>query len=246
MRKITLLITIACLAAGTGSAQAGRFPDALSYRYYVSGKFAGTSSFTCEEKDKVYAFNSKSHIEIDGFVTHNLECYTEYDKETLRPIYYSYRGEKGGQKISGSIDFTETSIKGDLEYEGAAMPSSQKPQGQIILFENYVMEHHLVLLATLADADEPLNRFFLFFPSDFNQAGSQALIESEIELPVKPKPAVCRQYRIQIKSSGEFFGFFDTKSQAAVYMDYPSAATEAFLDSAYPENPATKYEPVEQ
>jgi hypothetical protein len=243
MRKITLLI-IAGLALGAGSADAGRFPEAATYRYYVSGKFAGTSAFTYEEKEQVHAFNSKSDIEIEGLAQH-LECYTEYDKETLRPLFYSYRGTKNDVEILGTIDFTDEEIKGDLEYDGTSMPSKQATQGDIIIFENYVMEHQLVMLAKLADLDKPLHRFFLFFPSDFTQVGSLALIESEIELPVKPAPAVCKHYRIQIKSSGEFFGFFDPKRQLAVYMDFPTAQTESFLDSAYPENPETKYAKVE-
>jgi hypothetical protein len=241
MRKISLLLFLGLIVV-CGTAEAGRFPSRLVYLFYAHGQYVGRCVVEAEEKADVYEFKSSSEVRIGIFVQ-SMECFTEFNKETLAPKYYSYRGEKVGQKMSGVIEFTEETIKGDLEFNGAPIPSEQATKGQIILYENYVMDHQTMMLATLAASGEPYVRFHTFSPSDFVQAQTVALVESEVELPLKPKPSVCTKWAISLQSADPYFGYFDPERQVAVYMDYPLSGVEIFLESAWGENPPTHYTP---
>lgn len=243
MRKITLLLGLLGLAAGLAarSPRAEVFPEELVYRYYVRGHYAGRCVIESVEKEETFSFNSKSEVQT-AQLPQTLECYSEFDRETLAPRYYSYRGTKGGSAISGAMDFTPTLVKGTVEINDDAFPSKLDLKDQTILFENYVMEHQTIMLATLARSSEPFIRFSLFFPSDFTSASCVAMIESEVELPLRPKPTVCQKFSITIQSSDTFYGYFDPDRRLAVYMDYPASAVEIFLESAWGDNPPQKYE----
>lgn len=239
MRKMTLLAAVLTGAFTVGTADAGRFPEKLTYRYYTSGAFAGTSVIESAETATAYTFKSKSNITIGDF-TQNLECYTEYDKNTLSPTYYSYKGTKAGQEIAGTINFSDKAIEGQLELDGIHMPSKQAPRSAIAIFENYVPEHALIMFAGFTQSKDLLIHFHSFFPSDFLQAATTATIESEVALELQ-QPTICKKYQVLMESAAPFFGYFDEKNQTLTYMDFPGASTEAFLESAWGKNPETKY-----
>lgn len=239
MRKIALLLGFTATMAAV-TARAEGFPKELVYRFYAGGQYLGKCEIKSGEKDGAYTFDSRSEMR-NGEFYQNLECYSEFDKETLAPRYYSYHGTKAGAKVGGSLDFTPGQISGDIEVNGDSFPSKLAVGDHIVLFENYVLEHQTILLATLARSSDPLMRFSIFFPSDFTPAPCVAMVESDVELPLRPKPTVCRKYSVTIQPSETFYGYFDPEQQVAVYMDYPRSSIEIFLESAWGDNPPLKY-----
>lgn len=238
MRR-SLLIIAGLLAVGAGASQAGMFPAELTYRIYVYGEFAGEEVIKISETEDVLLFNSHSQLTFEEFSL-DLHTRTEVSRDDFSPRYFSYEGIRAGQKVSGTISFDGDSISGDFQVEDAAFPSGKKLAGRKLIFENYIIEHQLLLLNVAAESDELINRVQLFFPVDFTSASCASLIESEVEIDTVPR-RVCTKYRFTIASGSTFYGYLDAKRKLAVYMDFPDTNTEVFLKGAFADEPLTKY-----
>jgi hypothetical protein len=248
MRKFALSVslTLAAFLGFAATAQAGRFPtEKLTYVYYIKGQKAGTCSVEFEEKAKAYATHSKTSVRTGPF-KQELDCYTEWDKESLVPLYYSFKGTAGGKEVSGTIEFTDYEAVGDMNLGGTPVPSRRRFMGNFVIFENYVASHAAVLFASVAEKAD-FTRFELFFPMEFGKAPAVAQFISELEVNVKPKPVVCKKLHLTIQRSADtFLALFDEASQRLLYIDFPAAETEVFLESAYGKNPPMKYEPEDE
>ncbi len=238
MRRITpIAFGLVMLAAVT--ARPGMFPPEITYRIYIYGELAGKDVVKITEKGDAVVFESHCKVEMDDFVL-DLRCRTVVGRSDLRPRAFSYKGLRNGMQVSGSVRFDGESVTADHVAAGTEFSTQKKIAGKVVLFENYMIEHQLLLLNTVARSDEPFQRFNLFFPIDFNLGSVLALLESEVEIDTVPR-TVCKKYHFEIDHGDGFYGYLDPKRNLVVYMDFPATGTEIFLEGAFDGAPATKY-----
>ena len=238
MRRVTLIaFGFVMLAAVT--ARPGMFPPEITYRIYIYGELAGKNVVKITDEGDAVVFESHSKVEIDDFAL-DLRCRTVVGRSDLRPRAFSYEGLRNGMEVSGSVRFDGESVTADHVAAGTEYSTKKNVEGKVALFENYMIEHQLLLLNTVARSDEPYQRFKLFFPIDFNPGSVLALLESEVELDTTPR-SVCKKYHFEIERGSAFYGYIDLKRNLVVYMDFPATSTEIFLESAFTDTPGTKY-----
>lgn len=238
MRRATL-IAFGFVMLSAVTARPGMFPSAMTYRIYIYGELAGTDMVKITEKGDAVIFESHSKVEMDDFAL-DLRCRTVVARNDLRPRAFSYEGQRNGMQVSGSVRFDGESVTADHVAEGTEFSTKKNVEGLVVVFENYMIEHQLLLLNTVVRSKEPFQRFKLFFPIDFNPGSILALLESEVEIDTTPR-SVCKKYHFEIERGSPFYGYLDTKRNLLVYMDFPATNTEIFLEGSFDGAPVTKY-----
>jgi hypothetical protein len=238
-RLIITAFFIVCLAfAGSLSAE---LPSKATYLFYIQGGYAGKCDIVFGEDGDLLVFESTTVVDWDDYKL-NLTSRTKIEKETLRPRSFEYKGVRLGQEISGTVWVNGDSISANNAVDGDNFPSGGRMVGPTYFFENYVSDHQIVIAWAMDKANEPFLRFTIFLPSEFMSLASVSTLDSEIELPTSPAPSICKKYAIAMKNSTPYFTYYDPKRRIPVYMDFPSASTEVFLESAYGDKPVAKYE----
>jgi hypothetical protein len=238
MRTVVLAVFVAVLAATL--AHAGSMPSELTYSFYIQGVYAGKDVIKVTEKANTYVFESRSNLTYEEF-TQKMEFETIVDKKTFALVSCQYKGNKMGLEIEGNIAVDGKTVVGTLVENGAEFPSRKSIGAFLILFQNYIASHQVILVNAIAAAEGPALQFEMFYPSDFAKNGSIGGAESEIELPTQPRGTVCTKYAITSQGSTPFYGYYDPERRVPIYLDFPQTNTEVFLQSAFGENPRTRY-----
>ena len=220
--------------------QAEKLPDSATYLYYIQGKYAGKSTFDLTEDKDIYVFTSTSDIEF-GDYSQTFTARTEIEKETLKLRFFKYEGKRTKQTLSGTIWAEGDSISADNAIDGNHYPSGSKLTAPTFLFQDYFSEHQIIMLWAISRAKDTFMRFSILLPSDFMMMPTVATIDSEIELSTGSSAVVCKKYGVSIQNSGVYFLYLDPKQGIPVYMDFPGTQAEGFLESAFGDNPPTKY-----
>lgn len=227
------------LAVCWGPALAVDYEETLTYQIYIYGEHAGTCQIKPIVSPDRIVFETESEVRFEEFVQ-DLKCQTEVDPETFFTRRFVYEGESAGKQVSGSVWVSGDSILGDLYENGINFPSSRLTALPTVMFENYILDHPLCLFSALAASSEPYVRFLLFYPSSFSGTTATGLLESEIELQATSPPTVCEKYVVEVSNGAPFGAYFDRNRGAPIYLDFPGANTEVFLESAF-EEIITKY-----
>ena len=228
--------------AWAGSSPAVDFPAKATYLFFIQGTPAGRSDIECAAEGGAYVFRSTSNV-FRGEFADTMFCRTEFDKKTLRPRLFQYKGVVSSEKVSGTIR-----VEGDSAFsrtETGGNPFSVRV-GWVepkLLFQNFVPEHLVVLSRFLTASDALVRRFTILFPADMMFVPGVGEVASELELATRPSPTICKKFGIAFQSSLPFFMYVDLKRDIPVYMDFPGVQTEMFLQSAFGDHPATKYAP---
>ncbi len=238
MRRITVIMW-GILVVVAATARPATFPPEVTYRIYVSGELAGKNVIKITEKGDALVFEGHTTMDWDEFQL-DLRCRTEVAADDLELRSFSYEGRRGGTNVSGTVWVDGDSITGDLVFGDEHYPSSKNLSGLKVFFENYMVEHQVLLLNMVAASEELYQRVSVFFPIDFIASPCLALVESEVEVATTP-PSVCRKYHFTIQQGSAFYGYFDPKRKLPVYMDFPASNTEIFLEGAFDDSPLTKY-----
>ncbi|MEJ2719870.1 MAG: hypothetical protein P8181_01840 [bacterium] len=238
LRSIAIILTIVCLSFSSSSS--ADLPAKATYLFYIQGEYAGKCDIDVNEDGGLLVFRSASVLSWDDFKL-DLHTRTKVDKETLQPRYYEYDGTRTGQKISGTVRADGDSLSGVNVLDGNSFPSGMRLTGPTYLFDNYVSDHQIIIARAIDRSDEPFLRFTIVLPSEFLPLPTVGTLVSEIELPTNPKPSVCKKFAVAMKNSAPYFLYLDPKLGIPLYMDFPSATTEVFLESAFGGKPVTKY-----
>jgi len=239
MSKTILTVLLIVCFSGIAS-HSTELPSSATYVFYIQGEYAGKCAIDLAEDGDLVVFKSTTDIHFDDYKL-ALTSRTEIEKGTLRPRFFEYEGVRMGKKISGTTWSEGDSIAADNAIDGEHFPSGARFDGAVYLFENYVSEHQIVLAWAIDKSKEPFMRFNVLLPSEFITLPSLATLDSEIELPTAPNPTVCKKYGVAMKNSGPYYTYYDPKRRMPVYMDFPSANTEVFLEGTYEGTPQTKY-----
>lgn len=243
MRRIVLCASAALLLA-CGTAFSAEFPAKATYLFFIQGAYAGRSEIKCIQADGAYVFGSTSNV-VHGEFSETLSCRTEFDKKTLRPRLFQYKGVLSGDSLSGTIRVDGDSAFSNLKIGANSFAVRVPWADPKLFFQNYVPEHLIVLAHHLAASEALAQRFTILFPSDMMFVPGAAEVASEVELATRPSPVVCKKILVAFQSSLPFYLYVDRKRNLPVYMDFPGVQTEMFLQSAYGDHPGTKYAPPE-
>lgn len=243
MRKFALLsVTAAIAALLSGRAAADPIPEEYNYIIYVEGSRAGTCHVTARPTKDSWLLESA--VKLDHGEYHlDLQCKSEFDKQKYTPIYFSYEGEKISNEVSGTVWVDGDSVVGDIVIDGNHFPSGKLLTSTTVFLENYAVEHQGMMLNVVDNAGGLYLRYDALMCSDFMTAPTVAVLESEVELPTRDRPRVCKKYQITMQNSTPYIAYLDLDDRIAVYMDFPGMSTEIFLEAAYGHDPGTKYQP---
>jgi len=223
---------------------AGKHPESATYLYYIKGKYIGKSSFTISEDKEIFIFESRSDISLDDY-KHSYTARTEVEKETLKPRFFKYEGTEVKDEVSGTLWVEGDSVSADNAIGEDHFPSGSRLNGPTYLFQDYFAEHQVIILWAVSRAEELIYRFNVLLPTDFLTMPAASTIDSEIELATPNGDIVCKKYGVAIQNSSAYFMYLDPKQDIPVYMDFEGLQAEAFLQSAFGENPQTKYTDAE-
>jgi hypothetical protein len=239
MYKVILAVLV-IVSSSLGAAVSAELPSKVTYVFYIQGEHAGKCAIDISEDGDRLLFKSVTQLKFDDYDL-DLTAHTEIEKATLRLQFYKYEGVRMGTKVSGTLWADGDSLAADNAKDGEHFRSGARMEGPVYLFENYVSDHQIVITWAIDQAEEPFSRFTILLPSEFMALASVSTLDSEIEYPTTPKPSVCKKYGISMKNSGAYFTYYDPKRKIPVYMDFPSAMTEVFLEGTFDGKPQTKY-----
>jgi len=239
MLKMIVSVVLIAIFSMVASSSA-QLPSKATYVFYIQGEYAGKCAIEMGTDGDRLVFDSATQIDYEDY-TLDLTSRTEVEKESLALCFYKYEGVRMGQKISGTVWADGDSLSADNAVNGEHFPSGKRLEGAVYLFDNYVSEHQIIMAWAADRSKEPFLRFTALIPSEFMMLPTMATTESEIELQTSPKPTVCKKFGVAMKNSGAYFTYYDSKRKIPVYMDFPAATTEVFLEGTFKEKPQTKY-----
>jgi hypothetical protein len=239
MKRFAIL-ALALLAAGSLPVRSADLPAKITYLFFVQGKPSGRSEIAVTLKDGAYTLSSSQEIAFAEY-HQKLSCRTELDGRTLRARSFHFEGVRQGDAVSGTVRAEGDSARGTFESKGTPYTGKAAWTDASFFFENYVPEHLMLLGRQVAASTRPQTKFTVVFPSDMIALPGAAEEDSEIELPAKPKPIVCKKYAVGFQNSSPFFLFVDPDRGIPVYMVFPATQTEVFLVDAFGEKPKTNY-----
>jgi hypothetical protein len=234
---LSLLVIVSC---SLGAAVSAELPSKATYVFYIQGEYAGKCAMDINEDGDLLIFESTTQLKFDDFDL-DLTARTEIEKATLRLHFYKYDGIRMGKTVSGTLWSDGDSLSADNVMDGEHFQSGARMEGPVYLFDNYVSEHQIIMTWAIDQAKEPFLRFTVLLPSEFMTFATVSALDSEIEYPTTPKPSVCKKYGISMKNSGAYYTYYDPKRKIPVYLDFPSAMTEVFLEGTFDGKPQTKY-----
>jgi hypothetical protein len=242
-RRILEIAAVATiLSVGARGAGSADLPSKATYFYFVDGKSAGRSEIRTVVNGGITVVTSTSEIAYPGF-KQTLACRTEYDRATGQAKVFKYEGFRDDQTMSGTVSMGAGEAEGQLEANGAPYSGKAAWDPPTYLFQDYVPDHLMAMGRDLLAFEKSSVRFSLLFPASMVLHEATATHESEIELPVRPRPVVCRKVGIRFKNAAPFYVYVDIKRAIPVYLEFPAVRTEVFLQDTWGDKPMTKYAP---
>ena len=240
---LTTIVCAAALAASAatpGLSRAADFPAKATYLFYIQGVPSGRSDIECTTERGAYIFRSTS-ILTNGQLADTLSCRTEFDQKTLRPRFFEYSGRLSGESASGTVTVQGDSAFSQTVRAGTPMAVRLKWTDPTLIFQNFVPEHLIVVSRFLAASKVLAGRFTILFPADMMFVPGAYEVSSEVELPTRPTPSICKKFGIAPQSSFPFYMYVEKKSSLPVYLEFPGVQAEMFLRSAFGDNPQPKF-----
>ncbi len=240
MSKYLLIVLVIVLAATT-VASAQKLPPSFSYTIYVRGQPAGKSATTVKETADSYILESHTIVEFGEFEL-ELKTRTEADKETFIVRDFYFKGTRMQSQIEGEVTIDGKSVSGQITENGLASPVDKvSDQPQIIVFENYVIAHEILLArAFVASGSDPA-RFGMYLPSVTVITRADVTKGSELSIESETQEAICDKILVSIQNSSTFASYYDPQRGLPVYLAFPATLTEVFLDDFFKDQPVTRY-----
>ena len=239
MKRI-ILISVAILSAAVAEVLAGKLPSEFTYIIYVRGKDVGRSTTKVVETAETYVFESQTEVAIDQFSL-DLNTRTEIDKKTSLPVRFTYKGTKQQQAVEG-----ETTIEGNeatchVGLDGEQFTSSRVSQFPLLLLEDYVMAHEVVIARAFWESGEDPAQFGLVIPSASNLTSVRISKSSELAFESENKEAYCVKFIVSLTNGSPFASYYDPERGLPVYLAFPASSTEVFLDEFFDGQPLSRY-----
>jgi hypothetical protein len=113
------------------------------------------------------------------------------------------------------------------------------PQPRSLLFEDWVMEHEILLALTQAASPNKSDNYGLVFTSSFSPAEVTAGYTGDVLVEAGSQSLTARKLVVIIRGAQPFESHVDPVRGVPVYIRFPQSLTEIFLDEVFGENPVT-------
>ncbi|HEX6791058.1 MAG TPA: hypothetical protein VF247_07085 [Candidatus Krumholzibacteria bacterium] len=231
----------ALVALGLAPGAAHALPKSLGYSFYVKGVPAGRADIKITESRKEIIFDSETRV-FTGTDVIQLTSHTVADRKTYSIRDFRYQGTKGDHVVACQAQVRGDSVYGFVEMDGKLRDKHLKlPGHQNLLFEDWVMEHEILLALTQARSKNPTETYGLVFTSSFSPAEVTAGFTGEVLVEAGPRSLAARKLVIMIRGAEPFESHVDPNRGIPVYIRFPQSATEVFLDEVFGENPVTYF-----
>jgi hypothetical protein len=240
MKRVLPISLVILAAAATAGLSEAKLPPKFDYIIYVKGKYAGKCSTTVSETAETYVFESHTTV-MSGEQNMDLESTTEVDKETFLPVKFTYDGDLRKKVVGGetTIEGREATIITDID--DANYTATRVSKQSILLLEDYVMSHEVVIARAYWASGEDPARFGLLSPSISNLTSMEISKGSELSFESETKEAYCIKLVVSIKGGSAFASYYDPERGLPVYLAFPGTATEVFLDEFFDGKPVSRY-----
>lgn len=226
-----------------------QLPQKATYHLFTNGIHAGTNKIEITKKDGKFIITSVTEF---AYLENELELTTTTiaDAKTFQTLRITYEGKKNRRPIAGDFILDSDTLSGTMSDDGNEFPFHAKLSGAgTFAMQENTLEHMMLVMQSFVPSKEFAKKYQLFFPISTTIGDTDAIFESERELPVGDKTMVCKKITMTMQLSDRFIVFVDPENSYPVYALYPSTKWEAFLESYYGEEPLTFYrhpEPMEE
>lgn len=239
--EVLLVAGLVCLAPLTG-VQAGTLPQTLGYSFYVEGEPAGRADIKITQTAKELVFESRTRV-LTNYSVMAYTARTVADPKTYFVRQFSMEGTKGERSIACAATLTPDSVFGYLETsDGPADRRLKMPLSPTLLFEDWLVEHEVLMALTQARATEKTSKYGLLFPSTFTPATMTMGYAGDVLVEAGAHSMTARKLVVILTGASPYESHVDPKTGIPVYIRFPQTETEIFLDKIFGENPLTYYQ----
>jgi hypothetical protein len=239
--KLGVILLLIPLGPAAGKKPAPVLPATLGYSFYVQGEPAGRADIRIKQTPREILFESETRV-LTGVSVIALTSKTVADPKTYTIRDFSYRGTKGDHAVSCQAQVRGDSVYGFVEFDGVLTGKHLRTGRQrTLLFEDWVMEHEILLALTQAAAAHQTETYGLVFTSSFSPAEITAGYSGEVLVEAGARSMSARKLVVILGGAEPFESHVDPARGVPVYIRFPSSHTEAFLDEVFGENPVTYY-----
>jgi hypothetical protein len=240
--EVLLVAGLVCLAPLTG-VQAGTLPQTLGYSFYVEGEPAGRADIKITQTAKELVFESRTRV-LTNYSVMAYTARTVADPKTYLVRQFSMEGTKGERSIACAATVTPDSVVGYLETkDGPADRRLKMPASPTLLFEDWLVEHEVLMALTQAHTTEKTSKYGLLFPSTFTPATVTMGYAGDVLVEAGAHSMTARKLVVILTGAAPYESHVDPKTGVPVYIRFPQSETEIFLDKIFGENPLTYYQP---
>lgn len=241
VKPTAALLWISLCALALPVQAASKLPAALGYSFYIKGVPAGRCDVKITENARELVFESNTRV-ITGPDVIAITSRTVADPKTYEIRDFTYKGTKGSHAVSGQAQVKGESVYGFVEMDGQIQDKKLKmPTSRNLIFEDWVMDHEILLALTQAASPKKTDVYGLVFTSSFSPADVTVGFSGEVLVEAGPRSMAARKLVVIISGSEPFESHVDPKRGIPVYIRFPQSQTEAFLEEIFGENPVTFY-----
>lgn len=244
--KTGVLLWAALSVCSLSTHPAHALPKTLGYSFYVKGAPAGRADLKITETPHEIVFESQTRV-LTGTDVIALTARTVADPKTYELLDFSYKGTKGNHAVACQAQIEDDEVYGFIEMDGVVKDKRLKMrQKRSFLFEDWLMEHEILLALTQAASPNKTDSYGLVFTSSFSPAEITAGYSGEVLVEAGPKSMTARKLVVIIRGAEPFESHIDPIRGIPVYIRFPQSRTEIFLDEVFGENPLTFFSTTEK
>jgi len=246
MFRLEVLLVAGLAGLAPLTVQAGTLPQTLGYSFYVEGEPAGRADIKITQNSKELVFESRTRV-LTNFSVMAYTARTVADPKTYFVRQFSMEGTKGERSIACAATVTPDSVIGYLETkDGPSDRRLKMPLSPTLLFEDWLVEHEVLMALTQAHAAEKTSKYGLLFPSTFTPATMTMGYSGDVLVEAGAHSMTARKLVVILTGAAPYESHVDPKTGVPVYIRFPQSETEIFLDKIFGENPITYYQPKEK
>jgi hypothetical protein len=227
-------------------AHADTLPKTLGYTFYVRGEPAGRADIKITKTAKDLVFESQTRV-LNNFAVLAYTSRTVADPKTYLVRDFRLEGTKGDYPVSCEAHLRADSAYGYVETNGTLTDKRvQMKISPTVLFEDWLVEHEILLALTQAHSTQKTSTYGLLFPTTFTPADITLGYSGDILVEAGAKSMTARKLVVIIRGAQPYESRVDPKNGVPIYIRFPESQTEMFLDKIFGENPVTYYQAGEK
>lgn len=245
-RLATLLVAVSVCVLPARVVCAGPLPKTLGYSFYVDGAPAGRADIKITQTKKDLVFDSQTRV-VNNYAVLAYTSRTVADPKTYFVRDFKMEGTKGDLPITCEAHLRADSAYGYVDLGGSLKDKRmQMKVTPTVLFEDWVVEHEVLLALTQAHSTGKTTRYGLLFPSTFSPADLTMGYSGDVLVEAGAKSMTAKKLVVIIRGADPYESHVDPKTGVPVYIRFPQSHTEMFLDEIFGENPVTYFQSTDK